>query len=175
MMFWDRIIRAGVAKMGWDFFPADVREELIELFLDMAVLDVARHVENFVHETVTPKDVLGMVKADHNIVAQLKRRYGEQFTLNQVVDFLENAPVLREYVIALANNKMNRVISYLSWKEEYDGLNEEETTMLSVLLEKFGGPLGTPTPEMFLERCKKESEELLIINKDKVNADENEE
>jgi len=171
-MFCQKYMRMGVQKGGWAFLPVDVQDALREELLDMAIVDVKRKNEPTLHETVTPKEVIGLIQADPNIMKMLEGKYGNKFSLNQVVGFLDHAPILREYVISLGNNRMSRIIEYLSWKEEHNDLSDEETSLLSVLLEKFGGPLGAPTPELYLERCKKETEELVNINKE---ADEREE
>lgn len=160
------LLKQGVKLYGWKFFDQETQERLRNEFLDMPIIDVSGKFSMPVNLAISPNDVIEFVRGDVNVQDYFKKKFGNDISINQMVSLLEDAPLLKDIIIAKTANKINRVLTFLVMlhTEDENYLTDDQVALLSLLLNKFGASIGCPSPELFEEKVKAELELLLEFN-----------
>lgn len=160
--------RRMIEHYGWESFTKEEQNKLLSDLLDIPIIDLSKTTGLPLHDVISVNEISYLIHADKNIRNMLIKKYGDKISINHIIQFLQSAPLMQELILNKFANKVNRVLSYLIFKVMAEReLTDDEHYLLALLLSKFSAQIGCPTPEMYEEKCKTETEEMVAINKPK--------
>lgn len=157
-----------VEKLGWSCLDKTAQAKLLNELKDMPLIDISVPLNLPILEVMSVSEIQSMITTDKSLQKKLMAKYGKQLTISQVIQIVNETPILQDLIVSKTSNKVNRALSYICTQMQTRELTKKEGKFLEVIFAKFGGPIGCPTPELFQTKCKSEWEDLLELNTKRV-------